>query len=104
MHGTQRKAVLRTGSPARHLSLEEALDKYPCKHCGGHYDNHCNLSEAEIWDARDQGCVVNICETRRRWTYTDDNEEGVEEKVFFCLVVTPPEDPCDEDFMEEIST
>ena len=91
------------GHATEPLSLEEALDKHPCGECGGHYNNHHNLSQAEIWDARDQGCVVDICRTLRRWTYTGDSD-GVEEEVFFCLVITPVEDPCNSDFMEDIST
>jgi hypothetical protein len=92
--------------PAGQLSLEEALDRHPCKHCGGHYNDHENLSEAEIWDARDQGCVVEKCEKRKRWTVTEETcpAPPVEEKVFFCLVIIPPADPCDVDFMREIST
>ena len=86
------------------VSLEEALNRYPCKHCGRHYDSHRNMTQAEIWDARDQGCVVDVCETRRRFTYENDDDDGVEEEVFFCLVIIPPKDPCDSDFMEDIST
>ena len=86
------------------VSLEEALNRHPCKHCGGHYNSHRNMTQEDIWDARDQGCEVDVCETRRRWTYTEDNDPGVEEQVFFCLVIIPPDDPCDGDFMKEIST
>ena len=84
------------------VSLEEALDRHPCKECGGHYNNHWNLSKAEIQDARDQGCVVDICKSGQRWTFEEDGWE--EEGVFFCLVLTPVEDPCDSAFMEEISS
>ncbi len=84
------------------VSLEEALDRYPCIHCGSHYNNHMNLSQDDIDHARDRGCVVHICEKRQRYTFDEDGyEEG---PAFFCVVITPPDDPCDSDFMEEISS
>ncbi len=72
------------------VSLEEALDKYPCEKCGAHYDKHYSLTKEEIWDARDQGCVVNVC------------REACEK--YFCRVLPSPDNPCDNDFMEDISS
>jgi hypothetical protein len=85
----------------------------PCKHCGRHYDNHANLSEAEIEDAQKQGCIVGVCETRRRWTFGEEaSARGVdskdfgsyEETVFWCVVIPLPDEPCDVDYMKEISS
>jgi transposase len=86
------------------ISLEEFMKRNPCKHCGHHYNDHWNLSQAEIADAEEQGCVVSLCTTRRRWTFTDHKGPPVEEEVKWCLVIRPLSDPCDEDFMKEIST
>ena len=93
------------------ISLEEALDRHPCIHCGQHYNDHWNLSQAEVDDAQEQGCDVRICETRRRWTFDSDDRDpqGIatkcrEDKSYFCTVTKLPDDPCDEDFMKEIST
>ena len=58
------------------------------------------MEQAEIDDARNRGCVVNVHGTGNRWRL--DAERHVEVyRVFFCDVT---ENPCDEDFMEEIST
>ena len=85
-------------------SLEEALDRHPCVHCGKHYDDHFNLSQAEIDDAQEQGCDVRICETRRRWTFDGEEGDCREDRAYFCTVDKLPDDPCDDDFMREIST
>ncbi len=84
--------------------LETALDRHPCPDCGQHYNNHVNLNQAEVWDARDQGCTVEVCETRRRWSYVDDSGDAIEEEVYWCVVITPPDEPCNVDFMKEISS
>ncbi len=93
------------------VTLETALDRHPCKHCGGHYNEHFNLSQAEIDDAQDQGCDVRICEVRRRWTFDNDElkDDAIEtrcreDRAYFCTVTKLPNDPCDVDFMKEIST
>jgi hypothetical protein len=76
-----------------------------CKHCGQHYNDHSNLSQAEIDDAQEQGCEVRICETRRCWTF-DGSQEGEcrEDRAYFCTVTKLPDEPCDEEFMKEISS
>lgn len=77
--------------------LDAYLDAHPCKHCGGHYDIHNYLTEPEMAEAREQGCTVRIC-------------ESVGERVLgrgetFYVVVTPlPANPCDESYMEDISS
>ncbi len=73
----------------------EVLNRLPCKECGGHYADHSYLSEEDIWDARDQGCAVDICSTR---------ENCPSGRTFFCHILPSPEDPCDDDFMRSIST
>ena len=85
-------------------TLEEALDRHPCVHCGHHYNDHFNLTQTEIWDARDQGCTVDVCTTRRRWTFSEREGPPAEDEVKWCLVIQPLDDPCDADYMEEIST
>jgi hypothetical protein len=71
------------------------------------------MSQEDIDDAREQGCIVDVCEKRRRWTFGEEaSARGVdskdfgsyEETVFFCVVIPLPDDPCDVDFMKEIST
>ncbi len=95
----------------RDETLERALDRYPCKHCGKHYNVHFNLSQSEIDDAQDQGCDVRICEVRRRWTFDNDElkDDAIEtrcreDRAYFCTVTTLPDDPCDSDFMKDISS
>jgi hypothetical protein len=87
------------------ISLEEALDRHPCKHCGRHYNDHANMSEEEMEDARKQGCIVDVCEARRRWTF-DGTEEGEsrEDTTYWCVIIPLPDDPCDVDYLKEIST
>jgi hypothetical protein len=76
--------------------IDKWLDEHPCKHCGGHYDNHDYLTPEEIDYTREQGYTVDICENRV--------ENRDQSSTFFCMVTSPPEDPCDEEFMKEIST
>ncbi len=80
------------------FSLEEALNRHPCKECGRHYNDHNIMSQAEIDDARSQDCVVEICRT------FDGNGAGREDRAFFCVVITPAEDPCDVTYLEGISS
>jgi hypothetical protein len=66
------------------------------------------MSQEEIDDAREQGCIVGVCETRRRWTFDSDacerGERCREDSVYFCVVIPLPDNPCDVDFMKEISS
>ncbi len=79
--------------PAR---LEEYLDAHPCKQCGGHYNDHNYLTIEEIDDALEQGCAVRTCEV-----YPYLNRKCV---TYLVVVYPLPDNPCDEDFMEDISS
>lgn len=58
------------------------------------------MEQYEIDDARSRGCVVNISGTGQRWRLDKDKRLEVY-RVFFCDVT---ENPCDSDFMLEISS
>ena len=58
------------------------------------------MEQAEIDDTRNRGCVVNVYGTGQRWRFDEDNCFEVY-RVFFCDVT---DDPCDDAFMEEISS
>ncbi len=58
------------------------------------------MEQAEIDDARNRGCVVNIHGTGQRWRLDRNNYLEVY-RVFFCDVT---DNPCDSGFMEEISS
>ena len=58
------------------------------------------MEQYEIDDARNRGCVVNVCGTGQRWRLDKDRHVEVY-RVFFCDVTV---DPCDSGFMEEISS
>ena len=78
-------------------TLDQFLDDHPCKHCGGHYDDHNYLTSEEIEEARGQNCVVDICES------VGERVLGRGE-TFFTVVTPLPENPCNETFLKEIST
>jgi hypothetical protein len=71
--------------------LEKWLDEHPCPECGEHYDDHLHLDDAEIEEAKKDGYTVSIC-----GVYPNSKH--------FVSLQAPPEDPCDSDFMEDIST
>lgn len=71
--------------------LEKWLDEHPCPECGGHYKDHFHLDDAEIEKAKKDGYTVSIC-----GVYPNSKH--------FVSLQAPPEDPCDSDFMEDISS
>ena len=58
------------------------------------------MEQAEIDDARNRGCEVNIYGTGQRWRFDKKHDFEVY-RVFFCDVT---DDPCDSEFMEDISS
>ena len=83
--------------------LVEWLDNNPCPKCGGHYDLHIYLTNAEIKEARDEGSAVSIC--NQHLDASDGWDSGVPRRAqHWCRVTEIPNNPCDEVFMEEIST
>ncbi len=58
------------------------------------------MEQHEIDDARNRGCVVNVCGTGQRWRL-DKNRCVEVYRVFFCDVT---ENPCSVEDMREIST
>lgn len=58
------------------------------------------MEQHEIDDARSRGCVVNVCGTGQRWRLDKDKRVEVY-RVFFCDVTN---DPCDKEFMKDISS
>jgi hypothetical protein len=62
-----------------------------CDICKRVNTTHHYMTPEEIRDAQDRGCTVDICV---------EGEEGI------YVVVTPPtpDEPCDSDFMEDISS
>jgi len=83
--------------PAREC-LEEYLDTHPCHHCGGHYDDHDYLTLEDIDAALAQNCAVRTCEV-----HEDRNGPG-QGRTYFVRVYPLPDDPCDKEFMEDISS
>ena len=79
--------------------LDKFLDEHPCKHCGAHYNDHDYLTKKDIADARRAGWVVDVCEPRN--LLSGDNPEG---STSFCRLIQPIANPCDEEFMKEISS
>lgn len=79
------------------MDFKQYLNDYPCKHCGGHYNAHDYLLDREIKEARGRGYIVLVCETSQ--------ERGAGEgSTSFTRIFQPPENPCDDDFMREISS
>ena len=77
--------------------LEEYLDAHPCKQCGGHYNDHNYLTIEEIDDALANNCAVRTCEVFPNRT----PGRGV---TYFVVVFNLPSDPCDEEFVKDISS
>lgn len=72
-------------------------DKYPCKVCGQVYSEHDYLLDHEIAEAKSLGYIVTICET--------GEERGAGPgSTSFTFIVRPPENPCDVDYMEGVSS
>ena len=71
-------------------------DGGPCQKCGGDGSQHDFFFEGELQEYRDKGYTVMICDT---------NEGGVwPEGIMWVNLTPPPENPCNEDFMEDISS
>ena len=69
----------------------------PCESCGHYYDDHDHMTAKDIALAEKNGCVVKICE--------DGPEKTLDcPEVSLVIVTLPPESPCDEEFMEGISS
>jgi hypothetical protein len=62
-----------------------------CPTCGLPPDRHVALTEEEIFDTSDQGCGVQRC-------------DKLSTDKYLVVVYPPAENPCDEEFMEEISS
>ena len=76
--------------------IDKWLDNHPCAKCGGHYDDHHYLTDDDIKEAEKGGYTVSICDEGRQ-----DTGPG---STLFCVVTPPPDNPCDSDFMEKISS
>lgn len=77
--------------------FEKYLDAHPCSHCGGHYDDHLYLTDPEIEAAKRDGYIVNICNEN---IYRSPQRGSTN----FLRLSRPIEDPCDEEFMKDISS
>lgn len=77
--------------------LDKFLDEHPCKMCGGHYNDHDYLKPEDLEEAKERGFDVDICET-----YI--NRVMGEGETYFCRLVQLPQNPCDEEYMKEISS
>ena len=74
----------------------EGNDQDLCPACGGVHSQHDFFYEEELKEYRDKGYKVTICDT---------NEGGQWPKgIMWVNLTPPPDDPCDSDFMEDISS
>ena len=89
-------------------------DGKPCKHCGQPSAEHVYLSLEEIEKYRRMGSPVTLCEEDKAGSPNGLPVERPENSAWLrvigkhlglrCYIHPPPGDPCDEDFMEEISS
>ncbi len=88
-------------------NADEWLLSNLCPKCRSHYDVHRFLSNAKIKEIEDEGGTVKICDMHigilqgaLSW------EEGIPRKkgMHWVKVVIPACNPCDSDFMENISS
>ncbi len=80
-----------------------ARDSTPCSWCGTANNEHAHLYGKEIKKKRGCGNHVMICEGP---DYpNDDSLLAIKWLIFRCVVTPPiPDNPCDSDFMEDISS
>jgi hypothetical protein len=68
--------------------------RWTCETCKNPAVDHIYLGEIQISKYKEEGYTVEICYTMR---HTAD--------LYFCIVDPPaPDNPCDEEFMEDISS
>jgi hypothetical protein len=86
--------------------LRRWLDTTFCPKCGGHYDYHKFMLPEEIRERESEGCTVHICDVHISVSkgVLEWNEGVPRSRGHFVRVIEAPEKPCDEDYMEEIST
>ena len=73
----------------------------PCEYCGHPDNKHDFLITEEIEEHRKKGSHVSICEAEGSSVML---EMGIGRLLGWrCYIHAPPEDPCDDDFMEGIS-
>ena len=80
-----------------------ADDSNPCAWCRTANNKHSHLYGNEIKRKRELGNAVLICEGPD-FPVGDENLLEVTWLMFRCVVTPAPENPCDSDFMEKISS
>lgn len=85
------------------LNQLAAYDSNPCSWCGTVNNKHSHLYGKEIKRKRELGNAVLICEGPA-FPVGDENLLEITWLMFRCVVTPAPENPCDSDFMEDIST